>query len=92
MSIDIKLLICSLIWTSSDTTGHDTGLGTGLSLAGGSGDCFNFAAAFSFDGMTDLPKVVEIMIFGVIIWQTVDDNHQLCTFVGGCDAIVALPV
>ena len=36
MSRDFKLLICSLNWTSPDTTGHDTGLGTGLSLAGGS--------------------------------------------------------
>ena len=36
MSRDFKLLICSLNWTSSDTTGHDTGLATGLSLASGS--------------------------------------------------------
>ena len=47
-------------WKSSDTTGHDTGLGTGLSLARGSGDCFDFPAAFLFDGMTDIVK--EIMI------------------------------
>ena len=47
-------LICSLIWTSSDTTGHDTGLGTGLSLARGTGYCF--PAAFLFDGMTDFVK------------------------------------
>ena len=53
---DFKLLICSLNWTSSDTTGHDPGLGTGLSLARGTGDCFKFAAAFLFDGMTDLEK------------------------------------
>ena len=55
MSRDFKLLICSLNWTSSDTTG----LGTGLSLAGvagGSGDCFDFAAAFLFDGTTDFVK------------------------------------
>ena len=56
MSSDFKLLICSLNWTSSDTTGHDTGLGTGLNLARGSGDCFDFAAAFLFDGMTDFVK------------------------------------
>ena len=46
----------SLNRTSSDTTGHDTGLGTGLSIARGSGDCFDFAAAFLFDGMTDSVK------------------------------------
>ena len=56
MSRDFKLLICSLNWTSSDTTGHDTGLGTELSLACGSGDCFDFASAFLFDGMTDFVK------------------------------------
>ena len=56
MSRDFKLLICSLNWTSSDTTGHDTGLGTGLSLARGSGYCFDFPAAFLFDGMTDIVK------------------------------------
>ena len=54
--------IFSLNWKSSDTTGHDTGLGTGLSLARGSGYCFDFPAAFLFDGMTDLSKVEEIMI------------------------------
>ena len=56
MSKDFKLPIFSLNWTSSDTTGHDTRLGTGLSLAGGSGDCFDFAAAFLFDGMTVIVK------------------------------------
>ena len=56
MCRDFKLLICSLNWTSSDTTGHDTGLGTGLSLASGFGDCFDLAAAFFFDGMTDFVK------------------------------------
>ena len=56
MSRDFKLLMCSLNWTSSDTTGHDTGLGTGLSLARGSGYCFDFPAAFLFDGMTDFVK------------------------------------
>ena len=45
-----------LNWKSSDTTGHDTGLGTGLSLARGSGYCFDFPAAFLFDGMTDFVK------------------------------------
>ena len=53
---EFKLLIWSLNWTSSDTTGHDTGLGTGLSLACGSSDCFDFATAFLFDGMTDFVK------------------------------------
>ena len=62
MSRDFKLLICSLNWTSSDTTGHDTGPGTGMSLARGSGYCFDFLAAFLFDGMTDFVKVEEIMI------------------------------
>ena len=56
MSRDFKLRICSLNWKSSDTTGHDTGLGTGLSLARGSGYCFGFPAAFLFDGMTDFVK------------------------------------
>ena len=51
MSRDFKLLICSLNWTLSDTTGHDTGLGTGLSLA-----------ALLFDGKTDFVKGEEIMI------------------------------
>ena len=55
------MLICSLNLTSSDATGHDTGLGTGLSLARGSGYCFDFPAAFLFDGMTDFVKVEEIM-------------------------------
>ena len=53
---DFKLRICSLNWKSSDTTGHDTGLGTGLSLARESGYCFDFPAAFLFDGMTDFVK------------------------------------
>ena len=48
MSRDFKLRICSLNWKSSDTTGHDTGLGTGLSLARGSGYCFDFSAALIF--------------------------------------------
>ena len=65
------MLICNLNCTSSDTTGHDTGLGTGLSRAGGSGDCFDFATTFLFDGITDIAKVEDIMIFGVKIWQTV---------------------
>ena len=56
MSRDFKLLISSLNWTSSDTTGHDTRLGTGLSLARGSGDCCDFNAAFLFNGMTDFVK------------------------------------
>ena len=71
MSGDFKLLICSLNWTSSDTTGHGTGLGTGLILACGSGVCFDFAAASLYDGMTDFVKGRKMMIFGVIIWQTV---------------------
>ena len=56
MSRDFKLTICSLNWMSSDTTGHDTGIGAGLSLARGSGDCFDFATAFLFDGITDFIK------------------------------------
>ena len=56
MSRDFKLRFCSLNWTSSDTTRHDTGLGTGLSLARGFGDYYDFAAAFLFDGMTDFAK------------------------------------
>ena len=52
----LQLRICSLNWKSSDKTGHDTGLGTGLSLARGSGYCFYFPAAFLFDGMTDFVK------------------------------------
>ena len=71
MSRDFKLLVCSLNWTSSETTGHDTGLGTGLSLARGSGDCCYFTAAFLFNGTTDFVKIEEIMIFGVIFLQTV---------------------
>ena len=57
MSRDFKLQICSLNWMSCDITGHDTGLWTGLSLAGESGDYFDFATAiFIFDGMTDFVK------------------------------------
>ena len=56
MSRDFKLQICSFNWKSSDTTGHGTGLGTGLSLARGSCYCFDFPAAFLFDGMTDFVK------------------------------------
>ena len=52
----LQIEICSLNWKSSDTTRHDTGLGTGLSLAGGSGYCFDFPAAFLFDCMTDFVK------------------------------------
>ena len=44
--------LCSFNLKSSDTTG----LGTGLSLARGSGYCFDFPAAFLFDGMTDFVK------------------------------------
>ena len=43
-------------FTSSDTTGHGTGIGTGLSLARGSGDCCDFTAAFLSNGMTDFVK------------------------------------
>ena len=50
------MLICSLNWASSDTTGLDTGLGAGLSLARGSGYCFDLPAAFLFDGKTDFVK------------------------------------
>ena len=57
---------CPRVDSSSDTTR----LGTGVSLAGGSGDIFDFAEVFLF-GMTGLSKVEEIMIFGVIIWPTV---------------------
>ena len=39
-----------------DTTGHDPGVGTGLSLARGSGDCCDFTATFLFNGMTDFVK------------------------------------
>ena len=56
MSRDFKLLIYSLNWTSFETTGHYTGLGTGMSLPDGSADCFDFAAAFLFDGMIDFVK------------------------------------
>ena len=56
MSRDFKLRICSLNWKSSDITGHDTGLRTELSLARGSGYCFDFPEAFLFDGMTDFVK------------------------------------
>ena len=52
----LQIANCNLNWKSSDTTGHDTGLGRGLSLARGSGDCFDFPAAFLFDGMTDIVK------------------------------------
>ena len=44
------------LWASFDTTGHDTGLGTGLSRARGSGDCCDFTAAFLFNGMSDFVK------------------------------------
>ena len=47
------------------------GSGSRLSLARGSDDCFDFTAAFLFDGMTDFANFEEMMIFGVIIWQTV---------------------
>ena len=46
----LKLLICSLNRTSSDTTGHATEPTDGVS-----DDCFDFVAAFDFDfdGMAD---------------------------------------
>ena len=56
MSRDFKLLSCSLNSTSSDTTGLDTGIGTGLSLDRGSGDGCDFTADFLFNGMTDFVK------------------------------------
>ena len=59
MSRGFILLICSLNWmTSSDTTGQDTELGTGLSLPRGSGDFFFIflLQLFLFDGMTDFVK------------------------------------
>ena len=49
-------LLCSLNWTTSGATGHDTGIGTGLSLAQGTSDCFDFTVALLFDGMTDFVK------------------------------------
>ena len=52
---ETSLLICSLNWMSSDTTGHDTGLATGLSLAGVSGDFF-ILPQFFFFVMTDFIK------------------------------------
>ena len=48
----LQIANLNLNMTSFDTTGHDTGIGTGLSLAPGSSDFFDFAA-FLFDGMTD---------------------------------------
>ena len=48
--------LCPENCKSSDTTGHDTGLWTGLSLARGSGYCFDFPTAFLFDGMTEFVK------------------------------------
>ena len=91
MSWAFKLLICSLKWTSSDTTGHDTGLGTGLSLASESCACFDFAAAFRFDGMNDFVKGWR----DNDIWCHNLANCRmtttiLCTFMGGRDATVAL--
>ena len=92
MSRDFKLLIFRLNWMSSDTTGLFTGLGTGLSLASGSGDCFDFAAALLFDGMTDLVKGRrdnDIWCRNLANCRMTTTNS--CTFVGGCDATVALP-
>ena len=71
MSRDFKLLICSLNMTSSDTTRHDTGLGTGLSLVRVSGDCSDFAKAFLFDGMTDFGKGCR-------------DNDIWCHYLANC--------
>ena len=50
------------LWTSPETIGHDTGLGAGLSLAGGSGDFFILPQLFFLTS----PKVKEIMIFVVV--------------------------
>ena len=78
---------CPRVDLSSDTTR----LGTGLSLAGGSGDFFDFAEIFLF-GMTGFVKGRR----DNNIWcHNLANCHipttKSCTFVGGRDATVALP-
>ena len=65
--------------------------GTGLSLAVGSGDFFDFAEVFLF-GMTGFVKGQR----DNDIWCHNLANYHMpttksCTFVGGCDATVGLP-
>ena len=59
-------LACQRVDSSSDTTR----LVTGLSLAGGSGDFFDFAEVFFLTFLAS-SKVEDIMIFGVIIWPAI---------------------
>ena len=66
MSRDFKFLICSLNWTSSDTTGHDTGHATELSIAGGSSDFFILPQLFFLMARLTSSKVEEIMVFVVV--------------------------
>ena len=74
-------------YSSSDTTR----LGTGLSLADGSGDFFDFAEVFLF-GMTGFVKGRRD---NDIWYHNLANCHmpttKSCTFVGGRDATVALP-
>ena len=78
---------CPRVDSSTDTTR----LGTGLSLAGGSGDIFDFAEVFLF-GMTGFVKGRR----DHDIWCHYLANCHMfttksCHFVGGRDATVALP-
>ena len=74
-----------------DSSSDTTRLGTGLSLACGSGDFFDFAEVFLFD-MTGFVKGQR----DDDIWCHNLANYHMpttksCTFVGGRDATVALP-
>ena len=78
---------CPRVDSSSDTTG----LGSGLSLAGGSGDFFDFAEVFLF-GMTGFVKGRR----DNDIWcHNLANCHmpttKSCTFVGDRVATIALP-
>ena len=78
---------CPRVDSSSDTTR----LGTGLSLAGGSGDFFDFAEVFHI-GMTGHVKRrrdKDIWCHNLVNCHM--PTTKSCTFVGGRDATVALP-
>ena len=72
--------ICSLNWKSSDTTGNGTGLGTGRSLARRSCNVLILTQLFFLMAWLTWSKVEELMIFGVIIWQTVAAGGLLWYF------------
>ena len=84
MSRDFKLLICSLNWTSPDTNRHDTGLGVGLSLAGGLVTFFYFLSHLEEEEKAGCFAIIVLHMYsyytcsvafphGAVGWSAVSD-------------------